>query len=211
MMLARSELLCTMLLAPLVSIDTSAGRVSRDIISDDGAFNLRLPPQWQIVSTCWPGQTPCSTIPNRRAVARARRDDGRAWAEATVDLADYGMKLGEFVSLSEAATKLMPPNARLLDASATTSKAGAPKFYVLRYALGGAAPAERVVRLAVQQSRLYTLTLQAEAPVAPEVEGELNAILQSYSAFPVSTLRGGLLSSKAEPLLRPRALEFEKD
>ena len=49
-----------------------------------------------------------------------------------------------------------------------------------------------MVKLTVRQSRLYTLTLRAEAP-PPAVRAELESILNSFDAFPVSSLRGGLL------------------
>ena len=49
----------------------------------------------------------------------------------------------------------------------------------------------------MHQSRLYTLAVQTEAAA------EEQQILASFEAFPVSSMRGGLLSSEAPAKIRP--------
>ena len=172
--------------------------------SEDGAYNFRLPNTWTIQNVCAPGQTTCG---GRREFVTARRADGTAALEATVDLGEYGTRLSDFMSVDDAANKLLaslPPSASLVSANAETSKSGQTArnyVYVLRLGGGG----ERIIKLFVQQSRLYMLTLQTDAQPSPELRAELDGIAQTFVAFPVSTLRGGLLRSNAPPTLKPPA------
>ena len=84
----------------------------------------------------------------------------------------------------------MPASAKLAEARADRSGAQA-RYYLLRFL--GADGSERMVKLSVQQSRLYSLHLQVNAPPSPALRAELEAIAESYQAFPVSSMRGGLL------------------
>ena len=126
-----------------------------------------------------PGQTTCG---GRREFVTARRADGTAALEATVDLGEYGTRLSDFMSIDDAANKLLaslPPSASLVSANAETSKSGQTArnyVYVLRLGGGG----ERIIKLFVQQSRLYMLTLQTDAQPSPELRAELDGIAQTF-------------------------------
>ena len=116
-------------------------------------------------------------------------------ATVTVDLGAYGKKLTDFASLQTISEGTLAAfeGSTLREATEVASRGGslAPNYYVLRFEHAGRF--EHVVKLTVRQSRLYTLTLRAEAP-PPALRAELESILSSFDAFPVSSLRGGLLS-----------------
>ena len=181
--------------------------------SPDGACYVSVPPDWSLVEVCSPARVreQCEAT-GRRVITAARSPDGRALATLTVDLGAYGKKLTDFASLQTISTDMLAffEGSTLSEASEVASRRGslsAPNYYVLRFEEGReAGRSEQAVKLTVRQSRLYTLTLQAEAP-SPALRAELEGILSSFDAFPVSSLRGGLLSSAAPALLRPPPLE----
>ena len=99
------------------------------------------------------------------------------------------------------------PSTKLCDAVKETNKSGAQsRYYVVRFR--GASSGERLVKVSVQQSRLFTLTLQTDSAPSPALREELEAIARSYQSFPVSSLRGGLLSSTAPAVLTPPSLSL---
>ena len=111
------------------------------------------------------------------------------------------MRLADWATLQQARDRLLAllPTTTCVSASTETSKGGAPLAYTLRFVSSGVGPREYVVKLMVRQSRLYMLTLQSDQPgLRPELEG----IESSFSAFPVSSMRGGLLSSASQPAVR---------
>lgn len=178
--------------------------------SDDGALAFRLPPRWRVVSTCSPSR-PTSTCrgedSGRRVVVRGERDGGGATATATVDLGAYGKRLGEWATLEQVRDDYRNrwPLAsrgemRCTEARAETSKGGTPRYYVLRFE--GSRGGVRLVKIGVQQSRLYMLTLDAAAAAGGEALADLDSVMRSFEAFPVSSLRGGLLSSSEPAVLR---------
>ena len=59
---------------------------------------------------------------------------------------------------------------------------------------------EQAIKLAVRQSRLYCIAVQTR--LQSQLAAERDAILSSFEAYPVSSMRGGLLSSDAPPTLR---------
>ena len=131
----------------------------------------------------------------------AYRDGGEAALEADVDLGSYGNRLADVLSLDEAARGLLeslPAGAELAEARADRSGKQA-RYYLFRFL--GASGSERMVKLSVQQSRLYTLHLQINSP-SPALQAELLAIADSYQAFPISSMRGGLLRAGAAALTR---------
>ena len=178
--------------------------------SDDGAVQFRLPTTWRIVSSCSPsGRDKCKP-PGRRYSVLALRD-GVAALEANVDLGAYGKRLSEWQTLDEVASGLLaslPPTTRLAEAKAETNRSGKQaRYYLFRFV--GANGGERMVKLGVQQSRLYTLTLQCDVAPSDAQRAELEAIASTYQAFPVSSMRGGLLSSTAPAVLRPPSLKLQ--
>jgi len=204
--LARQDLLRNLLLLPLAA-EAAPPKVF-SYASDDGAFFFSLPAaEWTLQTDCSPARRrlECSAL-GRRAVVTAQRVSGGGLVSATVDMGAFGKRLGEFASLQEITamvTASQPDSARMLDASAITSRSGkAPLYYVLRYRNGDS---ERVVKLAVQQNRLYMLTVQADARAG--LGAEIAAIVASYNVFPVSTMRGGLLSSDAPAVVRSSPLD----
>jgi hypothetical protein len=177
--------------------------------SSDGACYFSVPPDWRLVELCSPDRVreQCEAT-GRRVIVAARSPDGRAVATVTVDLGAYGKKLTDFASLQTISEGTLAAfeGSTLREATEVASRGGslAPNYYVLRFEHAGRF--EHVVKLTVRQSRLYTLTIRAEAP-PPALRAELESILSSFDAFPVSSLRGGLLSSAAPALLRPAPLE----
>ena len=164
--------------------------------SSDGACYFSVPPDWRLVELCSPDRVreQCEAT-GRRVIVAARSPDGRAVATVTVDLGAYGKKLTDFASLQTISEGTLAAfeGSTLREATEVASRGGslAPNYYVLRFEHAGRF--EHVVKLTVRQSRLYTLTIRAEAP-PPALRAELESILSSFDAFPVSSLRGGLLS-----------------
>ena len=156
-----------------------------------------------------PSRRSCDAQPaSRRSVVVATRDDGAATAVATVDLAAFGKRLNEWKTVEEVRDGLlaaMPPRSVCLDAGperwARTRGQGPPRDYLLRFASGGGGTTERLVKLYVYQSRLYMLTIQYDSSKISR--DEIEPVVSSFEAFPVSSLRGGLLSSTAAAGLRP--------
>lgn len=176
--------------------------------SDDGAFTFMLPANWNIVSACASSRRKC-TLPGRRESVVACRAAGESILEATVDLGAFGNRLTEFATLDEAVSQLqalLPSTARLVSAQMETSGRGSQaRYYTARFA--GASGSERLIKLGVQQSRLYTLHLQTDLAPSAAMRAELEGIAETYQVFPVSSLRGGLLSSTAPAIVRPPSLK----
>ena len=194
---------------PAIAVAASSARRGVGYESDDGAFAFRLPNGWMITSACSPGRAACiGEGPGRRVAVRGAREGGGAMATATVDLGAYGKRLGEWATLEQARAQYesgWPPAKRLemrcVSAVAQTSKGGTPRSYTLRFE-GASSEAVRIVKLSVQQSRLYMLTLDVSRST-PDLEADIDAIGRSFEAFPVSSMRGGLLSSNEPAPLRP--------
>ena len=168
--------------------------------------------RWEVEADCSPSRNraQCEAY-GRRAVVTARRAGGGAAASATVDLGGFGNRLAEYATLDEAADSMasaLPRSARLLHASARTSRAGVPTYYELRYRDGARA---LDIKLGVRQSRLYTLAVERSdaddaSAIGAELRAEAQSIFDSFAAYPVSSMRGGLLRSDDPPVLRPPPL-----
>ena len=173
----------------------AAGLQRQTYSSSDGACHFSVPLDWSLVELCSPdrGRAQCEAA-GRRVIVAVHSPDGSAVATVTVDLGAYGKKLTDFASLQTISEGTLAAfeGSTLREAMEVASRRGslAPNYYVLRFEQGRV---EHVVKLTVRQSRLYTLTLRAEAP-PPALRAELESILSSFDAFPVSSLRGGLLS-----------------
>ena len=180
--------------------------------SNDGAFELELPVGWKVLARCAPsGRDPQCTLSGRRESVLAYRAGNEAVLEANVDLGAYGMRLADFESLEEVVRDLqavLPPSVRLLDAQAETNGRSSKqsRYYVVRFV--GATGGERLVKMSVQQSRLYTLSLQTDVTPSPALRAELDAIARKYQVFPVSSMRGGLLRSTAPARILPPSLRL---
>jgi hypothetical protein len=178
--------------------------------SDDGAFSFQLPAGWSISSSCSPSRGARCELSGRRSSVLASRADGEAMLEANVDLGAYGKRLADFGTLNEVARMLqasLPPTAKLTEAQAETNgRSRQSRYYRLRFA--GASGGERLVKVGLQQSRLYTMSLQTDVAPSPALRAELEAIAGSYQAFPVSSMRGGLLSSTSPADVLPPSLKL---
>jgi len=179
--------------------------------SEDGAMHFSVPASWQIEEQCSPSsrqREPCESS-GRRTIVAARRRGGGAEATATIDLGAYGKCLRDFGTVDEVGAALMaglPESAKLREASVITTKGGFANYYVYKIATGRS---ERLVKIGVRQSRLYTLTVQLGSGVTTideaeqaELRAEAERISASFEAFPVSSLRGGLISSDAPAVIR---------
>ena len=178
---------------------------ARSFQSADGAFGFRLPSAWKIAERCSPGGRAQCELFDRREAVLAYRSGGEAVLEADVDLGAFGTQLADFGTLDEVARGLLaslPATAELADARTELSRSGGPPcFYVLRFV--GARGSERSVKLGVRQSRLYALHVQTSGAPSAALRAELEGLAATYQVFPVSSMRGGLLSSSAPALLRP--------
>ena len=145
-----------------------------------------------------------SSSSGRRVIVRATREAGGARAAATVDLGAFGMRLSDWASLEEVVERYLASvdaDAVLKSATADRSKSGAARYYRLRFETAGGVE-ERWVKLAVQQSRLYMLTVDGRRGAA-EIAAEMEEIERSFEAFPVSSMRGGLLRGDGPAVLNP--------
>ena len=174
--------------------------------SSDGACSFSVPSSWSLAEVCSPDRMreACDAA-GRRLIAASQSPDGGALATVTIDLGAYGKQLQDYASLqtvSDGLLAVLPATTRLREASVATARSGslAPSYYVLRFEAGEELT---LVKLTVRQSRLYTLTLRTTAtPRSTTAQAELEGVLASFDAYPVSSLRGGLLSSTAPALLR---------
>ena len=157
--------------------------------ADDKSFSLAVPPTWQL-NPAPPrlGQPEPSML--FRVVGSAA---GGGRFEATVEPSPTKQlaELGSLDAVAQRYLALQPQPAALLRAT----KVPRPNMfglnmYELRFSAGPAQ--QRVVRLALTQSRLYQLVVSLPAEPTRELQAEAEALVASFEAYPlnIGCLRG---------------------
>jgi len=160
--------------------------------ADDKSFSLDVPQSWQLDPRPPRAEQPTTLF----RVLGSRAD---AAFVATVEPSAV-KRLGELGSLDAVAKRYVasqPQPATLLQAAKVPRPSMfAIDMYELRLRTGST---EQVVRLGLQQSRMYKLAVTLPAAPSPELKAEAEALVQSYQAFPLNI--GCLRESNAGTLL----------
>ena len=165
---------------------TKYGVSTRFVQSDDKSWELTLPSSsWSLTTT-----GSLRADPAHLFAAHASRPD--ASLDVTVDQIPQ-KKLADLGKLAAVAEKFRGQNEELLDAAEMPGRAFmSSKGLVFRFRSGAA---ERRVKIAVQQGRLFELSVALPADAPPSLAAEVDALIESFTVFPVNA--GCLAASNA--------------
>ena len=157
--------------------------------ADDKSFSLAVSPAWQLDPA-----PPRVAQPDSVLFRVVGSDAAGGRFEATVEPSPK-KQLGELGSLDAVAQRylaLQPQPAALLGATTVPRpNMFGLQMYELRFSTGRPAQ-QRLVRLALTQSRLYQLVVSLPAEPTPELAAEAEALVASFEAYPlnIGCLRG---------------------
>ena len=170
-------------ISPLSSVPASAFQ------ADDKSFSLAVPPTWQLDPA--PPRVGQPQHPMLFRVVGSAAGGGRFEATVEPSLKKQLAELGSLEAVAKRYLELQPQPAALLGAT----KVPRPnmfglQMYELRFSTGPAQ--QRVVRLALTQSRLYQLVVSLPAEPTREQQAEAEALVASFEDYPlnIGCLRG---------------------
>ena len=162
--------------------------------ADDKSFRLALPESWRLDSTA-----PRAEQPQRIFHLRGESTQG-ATLEVTVDPSAQ-KRLSELGSLDSVAARLLAsqpqPTSLLKAVTVPRPSLFAMDTYELRFRSGSS---ERIVKMGLQQYRLYQLAVSLPADPTPEERLEVDALVASFETYPLNL---GCLRSSNEGTLLP--------
>jgi hypothetical protein len=175
--ISRAVLLRSLFSLPLLPLPAPAFQ------ADDKSFDFELPPSWKLQAE------PPRADPAHLFRVVATRSDGVAQLEMTVDAIEGKKGLSSLGSLDSVAQKLLTSQPQPATLIAATKAAGNGFFaagtYEFRYRVGPDAHS-RVLKIALQQERLYTLAVDLPAEPSEAVASEVDSIVGSWKAFPIN-------------------------
>ena len=180
---SRAELIRTCLLVALPAAPPPAFASGGFYQSDDKSWDVTLPSTWRLETT---------TAPRAEAAhifhVAARREDGTASLDVTVDFAESGVKkLADLGTVDVVSRRLLSSEAQPVNLVSAAKLPGAGfmagSTYDITYE---SASEQRAVKIGLQQGRQVQLIIRSPRTATEEVRAEVSSILGSFKSFPLN-------------------------
>ena len=165
--------------------------------ADDKSFDLSLPAAWSF------DDEDARRPPPELFRLTAARGGSSVRIVVTVTLGKYGKSLAELGSAEAAVARVLLPNEALESAERVPGKVRGSSYYLGRYTDGAR---RGIVKLGVQQDRLYALRAVAEArelsngASGASLQADIDTIVSSFSAFPINFICMGQSNAGKVPV-----------